>query len=166
MSDYLKYKERQNITQCKYRKLVFLFIVMLMLVACAAPISIARIRKGDLAQYTTPLDSETIQNICEEFELDEEIICQPDHIVYAPDFFPVILDYFREGEFTHEDVIAKLGRYEYNCEKPIYVPSLDKRYYSCAYDLNGDKVFPINVFYDIEEDRHVVTRIIATISDS
>jgi len=166
MSNYLRVKERQNITQGRHRKFLFLFLGVFMLAACSAPISIARIRKGDLAQYTTPLENETIQDICVKFEIDDDKSCQPGQIVYAPDFFPAILDYFREGEFTHEDVVSKLGRYEYDCEKPIYVPSLDETYYSCAYDLNGDKVFPIGVFYNVKENRHLVSRVIATIGDN
>lgn len=152
--------------QKKYRPLMLLFPVMLVLTACVLPISIARIRKGDLSQYTTPLDSEVIDDICEKFELSGDRRCRPGQVVYAPDFFPVILASFERGMSTREDVRNKLGRYEYNCDKPIYVPSLDSTYYWCSYDLNGDKVFPIGIRYDVENNLDVVTGMVATIVDN
>ncbi len=166
MNRYLRNMEHRNVMLGRYRQFLFPLLGIILLTSCSLPISLARIRKGDLAQYTTPLESETIHDICLKFELNEDKRCEPGQIVYAPDFFPIVLDYYSGGEFTREDVVTKLGRYEYDCEKPIYVPSLDKTYYTCSYDFNGDKVFPIGIFFDIEEYRHLVTRVIATIGDN
>ncbi|WP_423222634.1 hypothetical protein [Candidatus Amarolinea aalborgensis] len=144
-----------------------LFIVGLALLlfascGCTLPISIARLRKPDLSKYTTPLDSDTIQDICTAFELRDNRLCTQDGPVYAPDFFPIILSTFERGVSTRDDVKAKLGRYEYGCELPTYVPSLELTYYVCSYDLNGDRVFPVVIFY---LDNDIVWRMTGTIGD-
>ena len=146
------------------RYLVVLLGVAL-LAGCSLPISIARMRKGDLSQYTTPLDRETIEDVCKQFELAGDRRCQPGRIVYAPDFFPAILSSFERGMSTHEEVRAKLGKYEYDCENPTYIPSLNHTYYWCSYDLNGDRVFPIRIKYEIRGNQRVVTGMVATIGD-
>ena len=144
-----------------------LFIVNLALLlaiscGCTLPISIARLRMPDLSKYTTPLDSETIQDICMNFEIKDNRLCIQDRPVYAPDFFPIILSTFERGVSTRDDVKAKLGRYEYGCEPPTYVPRLELTYYRCAYDLNGDRVFFVGIWY---LDNDVVWRMTGTIGD-
>ena len=129
---------------------------------CTLPISIARLRMPDLSKYTTPLDSETIQDICMNFEIKDNRLCTQDRPVYAPDFFPIILSTFERGVSTRDDVKAKLGRYEYGCEPPTYVPRLELTYYRCAYDLNGDRVFFVGIWY---LDNDVVWRMTGTIGD-
>lgn len=149
----------------RYERFLVILMGIALLTGCSLPISIARIRKGDLSQYTTPLDRETIEDVCKQFELADDRRCQPGRIVYAPDFFPAILSSFERGVSTQEDVRAKLGRYEYDCENPTYIPSLDHTYYWCRYDLHGDRVFPIGIEYEIRGDQSVVTGMVATIRD-
>lgn len=129
---------------------------------CSLPISISRLRKPDLSKYTTPLTSEVVQDICEQFAVKEAELCKQTGPVYAPDFFPMILSSFQREVSTRRDVEAKLGRYEYACEPPTYVSSLDASYYRCSYDLNGDRVFPVVMWY-YEND--VLWQVTATIGD-
>jgi hypothetical protein len=140
-------------------------LLLVMAAGCICPISIARLRRPDLSVYTSPLNTETIQDICQQFHLTGDRRCQEDQTVYAPDFFPDILPAFERGVSTRDDVRAKLGVYEYDCEQPIYVPSLNRTYYTCSYDLRGDRVYPIGVFYDIEDSKEIVSGIVATIVD-
>ncbi len=149
----------------RYERLFVILVATFLLAGCSLPISIARIRKGDLSQYTKPLDRKTIDDVCGQFELDGDQRCVAGKVVYAPDFFSVILSSFERGESTHEDVRAKLGHYEYGCDRPTYVPSLDHTYYWCSYDLQGDRVFPIGIKYEIRGGQEIVTGIVATIGD-
>jgi hypothetical protein len=146
----------------KYLFIVGLALLLITSCGCTLPISIARLRKPDLSKYTTPLTAETIQDICMGFELKDNRLCTQDRPVYAPDFFPIILSTFERGVSTRDDVKAKLGRYEYGCEPPTYVPRLRMTYYVCSYDLNGDRVFPVVISY---LDSDVVWRMTATIGD-
>ena len=139
-----------------------LALLLVISYGCTLPISIARLRMPDLSKYTTSLDSETIQDICTNFEIEDDRLCMQDRPVYAPDFFPIILSTFERGVSTRDDVKAKLGRYEYGCELPTYEPSSELIYYVCSYDLNGDRVFPVVIFY---LDNDVVWRMTGTIGD-
>ena len=145
-------------------RLFIINLALLLAISCGStlPISIARLRMPDLSKYTTPLDSETIRDICMNFEIKDNRLCIQDRPVYAPDFFPIILSTFERGVSTRDDVKAKLGRYEYGCEPPTYVPSLELTYYRCAYDLNGDRVFFVGIWY---LDNDVVWRMTGTIGD-
>ena len=96
------------------------------------------------------------------FEIKDNRLCTQDRPVYAPDFFPIILSTFERGVSTRDDVKAKLGRYEYGCEPPTYEPSSELTYYRCAYDLNGDRVFFVGIWY---LDNDVVWRMTGTIGD-
>ncbi len=147
------------------RRLLMNLLVLTFVVSLTLGCSLARLRLGDLAQYTTPLSFETIVDICEQFDLEDDRRCQPEQVVYAPDFFPDILASFERGISTREDLQAKLGQYEYDCDKPIYVPSLDNTYYWCSYDLNGDKVFPIGIRYDVIKNQDIVSGMVGTIID-
>lgn len=129
---------------------------------CNLPISIAKLRKPDLSKYTSPLTSEVVQDICERFGVKDEKPCTQTGTVYAPDFFPIILSSFERGVSTHRDVQAKLGQYEYGCEPPTYVSSLDMTYFRCSYDLNGDRVFPVGMSYD---ENGVLLQMTATVGD-
>ena len=142
--------------------IVNLALLLAISCGCTLPISIARLRMPDLSKYTTPLDSETIQDICMNFEIKDNRLCAQDRPVYAPDFFPIILSTFERGVSTRDDVKARLGRYEYGCELPIYTPSLGITSYRCAYDLNGDRVFFVGIWY---LDNDVVWRMTGTIGD-
>jgi hypothetical protein len=114
------------------------------------------------------LDAGVVQDICGKFLSIDDPRCEPDEVVYAPDFFPEIRRYFQDGKgkLIHEDVREKLGKYEYHCEKPTYYPSLNKTYYWCSYDLNGDRVFPIDIEYEVENGQDMISRVVADIGDN
>ena len=142
---------------------------------CALPITMAVIpvvvewaQKSDLSRYTTPLKEEVVEDICEKFLSNDDPRCEPNRIIYAPDFFPEIRKYLQDGKgkMTREDVQEKLGEYEYNCEEPIYYPSLHKAYYWCSYDLSGDRVFPIDIEYEVNDGRDVISRVVVDIGDN
>lgn len=146
----------------KWSLIMVLVLVMCIMCGCSLPISVAKLRKPDLSKYTTPLSEQTILDVCRRFDLKDDERCRPGKTVYAPDFFPVILTAFERGVSTRDDVKAKLGQYEYGCETPTYVPSLKLTYYRCRYDLNGDRVFPVVIWY---EGNDVVSGMTATIGD-
>jgi len=132
------------------------------------PVVMERSRKNDLSRYTTPLEAEVVEDICEKFLLSDDPRCEPGEVIYAPDFFPEIRRYLQggKGRLTHQDVQEKLGEYEYRCESPIYYPSLGKTYYWCSYDLNGDGVFPIDIEYEINNGQDIISRVVADIGDN
>ena len=158
-----------------WSRYLWIGISVAFIVACAISITMAVIpvviewsRKSDLSGYTTPLEEEVVEDVCEKFLFSDDPRCEPDGITYAPDFFPEIRRYLHDGKgrLTHKDVQEKLGKYEYRCEDPIYYPSLNKTYYWCSYDLNGDRVFPIDVEYEINNGQDIISRVVADIGDN
>ena len=87
-------------------------------------------------------------------------------MVYAPDSFPDIFAAIEPDVSTRDDVKAKLGSCEYGCESPTHLSSLQVTYYVCRYDLKGERVFPVVIFYLVEETREVVWKMFATVADN
>ena len=121
----------------------------------------ARIAKSsDYTKITTPLSIDTAVDICLKFEIEDKR-CQKDAVVYGPDFFPDIKRYFAKlsgNEATFELVESKLGVYLVNCEQPA-----NDGHYRCRYDLRGDGIYPLFVYFDKEG---IYYRIIANTSGS
>jgi hypothetical protein len=100
---------------------------------------------------TSPLKVEVIQDLCQKFNLsDQDPRCKTGTVVYAPEFFqPIRSDFIHSnGEsVTYDYVQEKLGRYQYGCSSMITEHSTGVEYFSCSYDLQGDRVYPIGIFY-------------------
>jgi hypothetical protein len=99
---------------------------------------------------TEPLDSTVIKDLCSTFVLPaSDPKCKPGSIVYAPDFFEDVIKTFRthDGIYaTYDDVQKKIGKYQFKFEPPV-TESDGKTYFVARYDFQGDRVFPIVMFF-------------------
>ncbi len=109
--------------------------------------------KSDYTRNTTPLTAEVVNDICEKFDLstaDER--CQPSAVVYAPEFFSDIEAYFTalpSDLANYETVQSKLGIYlEY--QTPVVHVANGVSYFECSYDLRGDRVTYIVIWFTPE----------------
>lgn len=107
-------------------------------------------QRYDYTKITTPLPNSVVNDICTKFELSpKDKRCQPNSIVYGPDFFEDIQNYLQkvpDEEKTYRTVQEKLGNYQVLCETPD-----NKGHYACRYDLRGDGIYPIGIFFDKED---------------
>jgi hypothetical protein len=118
--------------------------------------------QSDYTKITTSLPRNVVDDICSKFELEtDDARCVPDSVVYGPDFFDHIKTYLNnlpDEEATLETVQDKLETYLVLCENPD-----NKGYYACRYDLRGDGIYPILIFFTKEDH---IYRIIANTSGS
>ena len=118
--------------------------------------------RDDYKLHTTPLATSTVEDVCLRFGIKESSEhCQSNAVVYAPDFFDEIKDYFRnlpDHDKTYDVVQDKLGAYLDYCEKPN-----PDGHYRCRYDLRGDDVYPVFFYFDKNGTYY---RIIANIGGS
>jgi hypothetical protein len=114
---------------------------------------------------TSPLEAPVVEDICAKLGLPAvDPRCQPGAVAYAPDFFRDITSRYREhdGIFsTYDEVQKVLGGYQYRYD-PVVTTGDGLSYFRAHYDLKGDRVFPITMFF-YEDGR--VFRIIATVAD-
>ncbi len=105
-----------------------------------------QVRKNDYTQMTTPLKANVIKDICVKFEISTmDKRCQPDAIVYSPEFFDDIKAYLRylpNEEKTYQNVQDKLVNYLIECERPD-----NEGVYRCHYDLHGDRLYQISIYF-------------------
>lgn len=101
-------------------------------------------------ERTSPLNFEVIQDLCQKFILsDQDPRCKPDAVVYAPEFFQTIRKDFihSNGETVNYDYVQeKIGKYKYECSQMVKERT-GAEYFSCSYDLQGDHVYPIGIFF-------------------
>jgi hypothetical protein len=111
--------------------------------------------RDDWKQRTTPLPQETIKILCKNFNLEKKPLCTGKKAVYGPDFYEVIRDTFRPYEAyeiksneagTYDDVEEKIGAFRYECE-PVATTGDGFAFFSCNYDLRGDREFIIGIIY-------------------
>lgn len=106
--------------------------------------------KEDYTRYTTPLTVETVKDICFQLGLTEQDNrCKSEAIVYAPEFFTDIKEYLRnlpKEKATQEETDKILGPYLLRCSQPSKL-SNGKIYYRCLYDLRGDEVSIISIYF-------------------
>jgi hypothetical protein len=102
--------------------------------------------RPDYTEITTPLPRDVIDDICSKFEIDpNDTRCLPGAVSYGPDFFEDMKSYFSglpPQDQTFATVEQKLGPYLISCEKPN-----NEGKYSCTYDLRGDGIYRIGVFF-------------------
>jgi len=105
--------------------------------------------QSDYTKITTPLPRSAVDDLCSKFEIDQsDARCLPDSVVYGPDFFEDIKTYFKalpDQEATFEIVREKLGAYLVKCENPS-----DEGHYRCRYDIRGDGIYPIFIYFTKE----------------
>jgi hypothetical protein len=101
-------------------------------------------------EKTSPLDQDVIKDICLKFALpSDDPRCQPGSQVYAPDFFGVITRAFRPTDgvsSTYDEVQEKLGKYQFDYNPPVTTGD-GLTYFRAWYDLKGDRVYPIVMFF-------------------
>lgn len=118
--------------------------------------------RDDYTLHTTPLDKSVVEDICQKLDIQAfSANCQPNAVVYAPDFFDEIKTYFRnlpDQEKTYAIVQDTLGDYLVFCG----MPDPEGRY-TCRYDLRGDNRYPF--FFDFNKDDQYYD-VIATIGGS
>lgn len=116
-------------------------------------------------EKTTPLDPNVVRDLCVAFSLSSnDKRCQPDSVVYAPEFFDVVRETFAPSNdtwATYEEVQEKIGKYRYRFE-PLVTQSDGITYFVAGYDLRGDRVYPIGMFF---YDDGRLFRIVADIGD-
>jgi hypothetical protein len=110
----------------------------------------------DWKQRTTPLPSETVAQLCANFGLEKDAsLCKGKRDVYGPDFYEIIRDTFRPYEAyeipsseaaTYEDVEETIGIFKYECDD-VATTGDGFSFYSCRYDLRGDREFIIGIIY-------------------
>ena len=164
--------ERKSELVNKLGKWVFISLIFALVVIACLPIAYGILytyldssQRGNWRDNTSPLDSRVVDDICSQFDISSsDWRCGPNAIVYAPDFFRTIGQYLKEsdtGMLTFDDVEGKLGKYKYHCE-PTITESDGKRYFVCRYDLNGDRIYPIVIFF---YDDGRIMRVIADVGD-
>lgn len=128
----------------------------------AVPTIVSHITKPKVHEVTSPLEAVVVQDLCQKLALSEDDpLCQPGAIVYAPDFFPAVRASFEPGITTYDDVQEKLGSYQY--KRGALVTQADgTAYFVCDYDFHGDRVFPVSFFF---KENGVLERIVATVGD-
>jgi hypothetical protein len=107
------------------------------------------VEQSDYTKITTPLSTDVTHDLCVEFEISlTDRRCQSGAVVYGPDFFPDIKSYLLalpKQDATYQTVEDKLGVYKISCEKPN-----NEGHYRCKYDLRGDGIYPIAIFFTKE----------------
>ena len=69
---------------------------------------------------------------------EQWIIASIGYIILSIDTHTAI----RIGVTTYDEVESMWGKYRYECEPRVEVPSLQLTLFTCWYDLRGDHVFP------------------------
>jgi hypothetical protein len=134
--------------------LIFIFVVLMIPFIYGALLIVMDLpHQLSWREYTAPLNSKVVQDLCQKFNLgDQDPRCKPGATVYAPDFFQTIRHDFihSNGErVNYRYVQEKIGKYQYECG-PIIKESTGFEYFRCGYDLQGDRVFPIGINFDSE----------------
>ncbi len=105
-------------------------------------------RAADYKSKTSPLTSEVVQDMCSKLDLPaQDWRCQPEAIVYAPEFFEDIKNYLRNlppSSSNQEEVDRLLGNYKIMCTAPQQYRYTSVAY-DCIYDIHGDNVSIIGV---------------------
>jgi hypothetical protein len=142
------------------RKVVVAFGIILLIVAiglvCLPAIAGVVYGLSDIPDrinwkaHTSPLSQDVIDDICLKFNLStNDTRCKAGARVYAPDFFSVIGETFqpKNGPWaTYDEVQQKLGKYQFQYDPPVTTGD-GLTYFRAHYDLRGDLVFPITMFF-------------------
>lgn len=128
-------------------------LLIVLFFACRLAVSIVRIGYFSLTEESitrskaTPLSYAVINDICAKFALDQnDRRCQHSEDIYTPEFIDVISKAFSSPGVTFDEVEEKLGVYRIECS-PSFVTSDKKEYFICEYDLSGDEIYKISIFF-------------------
>jgi hypothetical protein len=136
---------------------------------CSIPLLNRITHQNDWKSKTTPLPDETIELLCAQFGLpSDHLLCNGKNDVYALDFVKVMDEKFKPYETyginsdqsaTFDDVEKTIGIYKYECES-IETTGDGFTFFTCSYDLRGDKKFVVTILYTYPEK--AVMRIMST----
>jgi hypothetical protein len=159
MANHIKGHHRRNGMKLARRVALgfgILILVIAVLFSCLSFIAGAVIGLSDVPDkinwraHTSPLSQQVIDDICMKFQLPpNDSRCQPGASVYAPDFFDDIRTTFAPANgswATYDEVQQKLGKYQFTYEPPVTTGD-GHTYFVAHYDLRGDQVFPIIMFF-------------------
>lgn len=111
----------------------------------------------DWHDQTTPLSVETINILCENFNLDDNhSLCNHENPIYGPDYYQVIRETFmpKNGDFaSYDEVEERLGEFNYYCGQVAFLKSRNYSYFRCRYDLRGDREFIIGIYFYYPENK-------------
>jgi len=141
--------------------LIFILVCMAAIIMASTAMNI--ITRPQVHEVTSPLEAAVVQDLCQKLALPEDDpLCLPGAVVYAPDFFPAVKAAFEPGITTYDDVQEKLGVYKYR-QDPLVIQADGVKYFRCWYDFNGDHVFPIVFSFT---DENVLRQIFASAGDT
>ena len=139
----------------------FLLIVLIFYFAHNIFLSEQAKREG-WREHTTPISFETAEYLCQAFEVPlSDPRCSPTEVVYGPDFYPEVTEWVETVGREYDEVQEILGRFLVSCEDRTQLSS-GRIYFRCHYDLRGDDVFWIGIYFNDDE---TVDRISAPLSD-
>jgi len=152
------------------RRNIFIgIIVAIPILICLILSIIQASHQDDWKKRTTPLPEETRELLCSNFGIPpEDSLCSANKEIYAVDFLRIILDTFRPYEeyetdsseaATYDDVEKMLGSFKYQCGPDVHQAD-GLTYFSCSYDLRGDREFVMTFLYTYPEK--AVMRIMST----
>lgn len=102
--------------------------------------------RDDYTNFTTPLSKDVVDDICAKLNIEKTSKnCLPGAVVYGPDFFDDIREYFQNissQPSTDSIVREKLEEYEVACSSLIKTGN-GFEYYECDYDLSSDGIYHI-----------------------
>jgi hypothetical protein len=142
----------------KLNKTIFgIIISILLLLGICVIVRFVSISQQDslLRASTSPLPLETIDILCNNFEIDENHkLCDGEKDIYSWDFSDIFQDSLlpKEGNpATYEEVERTLGVFKYECE-PVVHQADGLSYFRCSYDLIGDRIHHISIYFSHPED--------------
>jgi len=118
-------------------------------------------RQEDWKEMTTPLPANSVETLCENFNIRSSQLCNGTHEVYGPDFYNIIRETFQPYEeyqvesnqaATYDEVEKKIGIFQYECDNVVYQAD-SFTYFTCFYDLRGDRVSTILIIFTYPENR-------------
>jgi hypothetical protein len=119
----------------------FMLALILMIVLCFLLFLVELLKKDDPKSLQMPLNTDTLQNLCNKLSLDtENQLCNGTSDVYASDFNETFNKQFLPKDETpakFEDVEAIIGDYQDYCTPVENEPTSGYGYFRCDYDLNG-----------------------------
>lgn len=142
------------------RKIALIILILGFIVVCLFPLGIGTVtgiitgyregyRSKHWRDHTDPISSETAEYLCDQFNISkEDHVCKSNEIVYGPEFYPYIIDYFcpNKNECTKEKVVEeKIGIYKYSeAAQDSLMPDESNRY---RYDFQTDHMYPLIITF-------------------
>jgi hypothetical protein len=142
------------------RKIALIILILGIFIVCLLPFGVGAVtgiitgyregyRSKHWRDHTKPINSEIANDLCQKLNISkEEHVCKSNEIVYGPEFYPYIIDYFcpKKNECTNEkEVEEKIGLYKYSEDaKDGLMPGESSRNW---YDFQTDHMYPLIITF-------------------